>query len=766
MKKIVTILLSYLLIASGYTQTRNVLVGSNGVLVQPTNFWSANSSNAKTGLGLGTASTNPSSAFQPSSSILSNLSLGDGSGITNVTATFVGTNIAQSNVIGLTNALNSKMATNGSAAGLSNFPSSVLQSTSDITAFPATLLRTNGSAASLTNFPVIPVTSGGTGGTNDTAARANLNLANTSSVTFASATLNTLTINSGGSINLVGLITNASVFRTNIGLTWTGLTGIDATAIRSSLGLGTAATSAATQYQPSSTVLSNLANSNALSLTNIQSTNIVGMIPSSLLPSYSLTNFTGTVAIAQGGTGATNIANARQNLGSTAVGDALFVAATASNARTTLGSTVVGSSIFTLTDPSSIRFIRINADNTASALTDSDFRTAIGLGTAATNAATNFQASSPILSSLVAGTAIAISNGGTGGSTAGAAKTNLNLSINDNVQFNSLQTAVGNSGSLSVRFGSTNAGIYGASGPSTVGITIDQIDRLVVNGSAISVYSPISFGSNSAGTTRSNLGLGWSALTNSNSGVSLVSVDASGIVVSPTNWSGGIISPIIVQDMTTITTNTNTSASNGRFVRILSLASTVSGVTNTISLPTNSTQTGDEVTIYHLGTNTASVVTTIKQTNSTNNLTSINRAGESVTFVYRFGAWQSQYPDSPQYPIYFSGSNALSNAAATRTNFGLGGSNDVSFSTITANSNINVAGSLTVTNNISGSNASFFQVSITNQTNQAIRVGSTNYGINTNITIRSLATNSATNTVYTTNTLYFSNGILWQITTP
>lgn len=74
------------------------------------------------------------------------------------------------------------------------------------------------------------------------------------------------------------------------------------------------------------------------------------------------TNVTGTVAIANGGTGAT----------------------TAAAARTGLGATTVGSNLFTLTNPSAIRFPRINADNTVSALDATAFRTAIGAGAGST----------------------------------------------------------------------------------------------------------------------------------------------------------------------------------------------------------------------------------------------------------------------------------------------------------------------------------------------------------------------------------------------
>jgi hypothetical protein len=58
-------------------------------------------------------------------------------------------------------------------------------------------------------------------------------------------------------------------------------------------------------------------------------------------------NVTGTVAVANGGTGAT----------------------TAANARTNLGATTAGGNFFTLTNPGAITFPRINADNTVSALT-------------------------------------------------------------------------------------------------------------------------------------------------------------------------------------------------------------------------------------------------------------------------------------------------------------------------------------------------------------------------------------------------------------
>lgn len=70
-------------------------------------------------------------------------------------------------------------------------------------------------------------------------------------------------------------------------------------------------------------------------------------------------NVTGTVAVANGGTGST----------------------TAAGARTNLGATTLGANIFTITNPGAVTFPRFNADNTVSSLSAANFRTAIGAGT-------------------------------------------------------------------------------------------------------------------------------------------------------------------------------------------------------------------------------------------------------------------------------------------------------------------------------------------------------------------------------------------------
>jgi hypothetical protein len=85
-----------------------------------------------------------------------------------------------------------------------------------------------------------------------------------------------------------------------------------------------------------------------------------GLLPSTA--SSGTITLSGTLAIANGGTGAT----------------------TAPLARTSLGATTVGSNIFTAANPNAITFLRANANNTVSFLDAAAFRTAIGVSTGGT----------------------------------------------------------------------------------------------------------------------------------------------------------------------------------------------------------------------------------------------------------------------------------------------------------------------------------------------------------------------------------------------
>jgi hypothetical protein len=139
-----------------------------------------------------------------------------------------------------------------------------------------------------------------------------------------------------------------------------GSTGLNASTGRTSLGLGTAATTAATDY----------------------ATAAQGAKADTALQSYTETD---PVYVASSWYGTTN----NSTNWNTAYTDRLkwdggSTGLTASTGRTSLGATTVGGNLFTLTDPSAVTFVRLNADNTVSALSASDFRTAIGAGTSST----------------------------------------------------------------------------------------------------------------------------------------------------------------------------------------------------------------------------------------------------------------------------------------------------------------------------------------------------------------------------------------------
>ena len=930
MKTIFFLVISAALAVSGYAQTRNVLVGTNNAVVQPTNFWSADASNARTGLGLGSAATNPSSAFQPSSSVLTNLSSsnggsltnissasivgvvglstnvtgivsvanggtgstnstgartalglgsaatnpatafqpsssvlsnlasGNGVDLTNITATVVGTNISISNVINLQSSLDSKLATNGSATALTNFPASLLRATGDasgLTNFPALNQNTTGTASNVTG--VVGLSNGGTGATNASGARAALELGtaatNPSSAFQPSSTvLSNLTISNAagltniaassvvGAVALASNITGTAPLATNVtgivSLANGGTAGTNALSARTSLGATTVGANLFTLVNPDDTRFIRLNANNTISAlsavdmrtalsvgTNLGTVTSVGMtvpnifslststitssgtfgltlanqssrqaflvpngggiptfrgIESDDLPSLAISKITGLQTAIDGKLATNGTAPLAVNVtGTVAVANGGTGGTTAESGRTGLGATTIGSGFFTLANPSSVRFIRLNADNTVSALSDSDFRTAIGLGTAATNLATAFQPASTVLSNLassngaaltnisvagvvgalatngdainltnfpalllrtngngagltnitaanitgtvalasnVVGT-IAISNGGTGSTTAGGARTNLGLGETNNVVFNSLHAEQdASSGVYSLTIGQTNTGfrgtggggndfVFARNGTNFLGFTSGSLQSLVAHSFSAPLVlnygagstSVISFVGIDAATgvaiSRTNLGLGWPALTNTTASgfqISLfgtntnpVLVNTNGEVVSPTNfWQ---VAPIqtLVQDFTLIGGTQTNNATNARNLYVYSLNTNLGGVSNTIILPTNAaTFNGDEATVVHKGT--TNTTTVIRQAGSTNNLITLSRFDESVKFIRELGQWDFYHNISHVEPIQFSGTNAAANAAASRTNLGLGITNAPQFSGI------------------------------------------------------------------------------------
>jgi len=116
------------------------------------------------------------------------------------------------------------------------------------------------------------------------------------------------------------------------------------------------------------------------------------------------TQVTGVLPVARGGTAASNVTQARTNL----------------------GGTTLGSNLFIIANPSAVTFPRFNADNTASSLDAGAFRTAIGAGTMSTQDAT----AAAITGGAVNGTTIGATTRAAGSFTTLSATSDLSVGAN------------------------------------------------------------------------------------------------------------------------------------------------------------------------------------------------------------------------------------------------------------------------------------------------------------------------------------------------
>ena len=219
---------------------------------------------------------------------------------------------------------------------------------------------------------------------------------------------------------------------------------------------GSASFSANTTSSVTFTVTSNATSSNTNSTIVFRDSSgnfSAGTITATL--NGTATNVSGIVAIANGGTGAS----------------------TATTAITNLGATTTGSNLFTLANPGATTFVRINANNTISALGSSDFRTAIGAGT--------------------------------GDGTV----TNVSLSL-PNI-FNLTTSSVSTSGTLTATLASQNAN-YVFAGPTTGSATTPTFRLLVASDIPSLNYAPLTsgtsilYGNGSGGFSNVNVGTGLS----------------------------------------------------------------------------------------------------------------------------------------------------------------------------------------------------------------------------------------------------------------
>lgn len=470
----------------------------------------------------------------------------------------------------------------------------------------------------------------------------------------------------------------------------------DASNARTGLGLGSAATNPSTAFQPSSSVLSNIASSNAINLTNIRATNIVGTVALA-------SNVSATLAISNGGTGATNAATARTNLslgatwltntnlttlrnaiGLGAINDVSFFTVSAQDIKDETNTVIslVNQEFYhaspntKVADWGDTRFkfyVPLEFDGGGYSNNASATRTNLGLGwSALTNTnASNFRS------------AIDLGWSGLTNTNAANFRAAIELGATNNVVFKSvsmtnadISLSLDASQGLSIVTLSTNTNRYltGVKDSGFISFQLGTANAISVNPTGMTFIGV------AAGTTRTNLGLGWSALTNTNTtgfNVSLygtntnpVLVNTNGEVVSPTNfWQQAPIQTLVQTFIPTVSSNSY--GTNARNLYVYSMSPAVSGVTNTIVLPTNSaTFDGDAATITHNGT--TSSVTAIQQNGSATNLTTISNTSESVKFIREGGQWTFYHNISYVEPIRFTDGNIEANKAASRTNLGLG----------------------------------------------------------------------------------------------
>jgi hypothetical protein len=183
-------------------------------------------------------------------------------------------------------------------------------------------------------------------------------------------------------------------------------------------------------------------------VTSVQAGN--GLSGGNITGSGTLTvNANGETVTNRGQTALVNLTGGGQGLG-VVLGTSAFTAAAGNHGHTInaiTDATTVGQNLVKLANPGAIRFLRVNSNNTVSALTDSEMRTAIGAGTGngtvtsvgGTGNVSGITLSGTVTSSgnltlggtlsvnlgtSVTGT-LAIANGGTGATTAAQARTNL-----------------------------------------------------------------------------------------------------------------------------------------------------------------------------------------------------------------------------------------------------------------------------------------------------------------------------------------------------
>jgi hypothetical protein len=593
---------------------------------------------ARSNLGLGSISTQDASNVYITGGYIS--------GITDLAVADGGTGASNPNDARLNLGLvigTNVLAPNGDASALTNFPTLNQNTTgtaSNVTGVVAVLnggtgatdvstARTNlglGSMAvqnsssvsisggTITGITDLAVADGGTGASTSSGARTNLGLgtistqdANNVSITGGSVTgITDLAVADGGTgastssgartnLGLVigtdvlapngdaSLLTNFPTLNQNTTGTASNVTGVVAVA---NGGTGSSTQSGARTNLGLVIGTDVLApNGNASALTNFPTFN--------QNTTGTASNVTGVVAVANGGTGASDSATARTNLG-------LGSIATQSASSVS----ITGGSISGITDLAV-------ADGGTGASTSSGARTNLGLVIGTDVLAPNGDASAltnfPTLNQNTTGTAsnvtgvVAVANGGTGASDSATARTNLGLVIGTNVlapngdasaltnfptfNQNTTGTASNVTGVVAVANGGTGAST--SSGARTnLGLVIGT-DVLAPNGSASLLTSFPTLNQNTTGTASNVTGI--VAVANGGTGISTTPSNGAIPIGNGTNYTSA-----------TITAGSGISVTNsagGISIAQSGILATAGGLTGITSIPATLTYTSGGITL-------------------------------------------------------------------------------------------------------------------------------------------------------------------------
>ena len=161
--------------------------------------------------------------------------------------------------------------------------------------------------------------------------------------------------------------------------------------------------------------------------------------------------------------------------GTLPVGNGGTGATTAAGARTALGSTTLGDNLFTITNPSAVTFPRFNADNTVSALDAATFRSAIGAGTG-TGTVTSVSGTGTVNGLTLTGTVTSSGSITLGGTLSGVSLTSAVTGT--------LPIANGGTGATTAANALTALGAYAASNPAGYTTNTGTVTSVSGTGSA------------------------------------------------------------------------------------------------------------------------------------------------------------------------------------------------------------------------------------------------------------------------------------------